>query len=167
MKSLSADGEFQDFMERVYASVLNMGNVEFEKNPDSDDDRSSIVSNMKQIKLVASLLQTQFKDLAHGLTHRSFEVMGKTTTVPLNVTECCDSRDAVSKALYQQVFSAILLKINQHLDQSKDAVRSCGVLDIFGFEKFDINYFEQVKYDGICLHFDFFFGELELRLRFF
>uniref|UniRef100_A0AAZ3RGN9 Myosin X, like 1 n=1 Tax=Oncorhynchus tshawytscha TaxID=74940 RepID=A0AAZ3RGN9_ONCTS len=53
-----------------------------------------------------------------------------------------DSRDSVSMALYSQCFSWIILRINQKI-RGKDNFKSIGILDIFGFENFQVNRFEQ------------------------
>ncbi|KAG7249920.1 hypothetical protein CRUP_007737, partial [Coryphaenoides rupestris] len=55
-----------------------------------------------------------------------------------------DSRDSVAMALYSQCFSWIIMRINQKI-KGKDNFKSIGILDIFGFENFEVrvNRFEQ------------------------
>uniref|UniRef100_A0AAY5KLH7 Myosin X, like 1 n=1 Tax=Esox lucius TaxID=8010 RepID=A0AAY5KLH7_ESOLU len=53
-----------------------------------------------------------------------------------------DSRDSVAMALYSQSFSWIITRINQKI-RGKDNFKSIGILDIFGFENFEVNRFEQ------------------------
>ena len=54
-------------------------------------------------------------------------------------------RDAVSKAVYDSLFRWIVAKANEHLGYNPmSTLPFIGVLDIFGFESFDINGFEQV-----------------------
>lgn len=48
-----------------------------------------------------------------------------------------DSRDSVAMALYSQCFSWIIMKINQKI-KGKDNFKSIGILDIFGFENFEV-----------------------------
>uniref|UniRef100_A0A8K9XR08 Unconventional myosin-X-like n=1 Tax=Oncorhynchus mykiss TaxID=8022 RepID=A0A8K9XR08_ONCMY len=52
------------------------------------------------------------------------------------------SRDSVAMALYAQSFSWIITRINQKV-RGKDNFKSIGILDIFGFENFEVNRFEQ------------------------
>lgn len=54
--------------------------------------------------------------------------------VPL---QAVDSRDSVAMALYSQCFSWIIMKIN-HKIKGKDNFKSIGILDIFGFENFEV-----------------------------
>ncbi|RXN00115.1 Unconventional myosin-X [Acipenser ruthenus] len=53
-----------------------------------------------------------------------------------------DSRDSMAMALYSQCFSWIIMKINAKI-KGKDSFKSVGILDIFGFENFQVNRFEQ------------------------
>uniref|UniRef100_A0AAZ3QLU0 Uncharacterized protein n=1 Tax=Oncorhynchus tshawytscha TaxID=74940 RepID=A0AAZ3QLU0_ONCTS len=52
------------------------------------------------------------------------------------------SRDSVAMALYAQSFSWLITRINQKV-RGKDNFKSIGILDIFGFENFEVNRFEQ------------------------
>lgn len=63
-----------------------------------------------------------------------------------NMTQACDIRDALAKALYGRLFSWIVNQINHHIQPAEGVVPSysIGLLDIFGFENFEINSFEQM-----------------------
>ncbi|XP_031680141.1 unconventional myosin-X [Oncorhynchus kisutch] len=67
---------------------------------------------------------------------------GEEICSPLTIEQAVDSRDSVSMALYSQCFSWIILRINQKI-RGKDNFKSIGILDIFGFENFQVNRFEQ------------------------
>uniref|UniRef100_A0A7N6AH58 Myosin X, like 1 n=1 Tax=Anabas testudineus TaxID=64144 RepID=A0A7N6AH58_ANATE len=56
--------------------------------------------------------------------------------------QAVDSRDSVAMALYSQCFSWIIMRINQKI-KGKENFKSIGILDIFGFENFEVNRFEQ------------------------
>lgn len=51
--------------------------------------------------------------------------------------QAVDSRDSVAMALYSQCFSWIIMRINQKI-KGKDNFKSIGILDIFGFENFEV-----------------------------
>lgn len=57
--------------------------------------------------------------------------------VSFSPLQAVDSRDSVSMALYSQCFSWIILKINQKV-KGKENFKSIGILDIFGFENFEV-----------------------------
>ncbi|XP_057707897.1 unconventional myosin-X-like isoform X1 [Corythoichthys intestinalis] len=67
---------------------------------------------------------------------------GEEICSPLTVEQAVDSRDSVAMALYSQCFSWIIMRINQKI-KGKDNFKSIGILDIFGFENFEVNRFEQ------------------------
>lgn len=54
-----------------------------------------------------------------------------------SLLQAVDSRDSVAMALYSQCFSWIILKINQKI-KGKENFKSIGILDIFGFENFEV-----------------------------
>ena len=55
--------------------------------------------------------------------------------------QAVDSRDSVAMALYSQCFSWIIMRINQKI-KGKDNFKSIGILDIFGFENFEVKDFD-------------------------
>uniref|UniRef100_A0AAY4BF39 Myosin X n=2 Tax=Denticeps clupeoides TaxID=299321 RepID=A0AAY4BF39_9TELE len=61
---------------------------------------------------------------------------------PSALLQAVDSRDSVAMALYSQCFSWIITRINQKI-KGKDNFKSVSILDIFGFENFEVNRFEQ------------------------
>uniref|UniRef100_A0A4W5LL90 Myosin motor domain-containing protein n=1 Tax=Hucho hucho TaxID=62062 RepID=A0A4W5LL90_9TELE len=62
---------------------------------------------------------------------------GEEICSPLTVEQAVGSRDSVAMALYAQSFSWIITRINQKV-RGKDNFKSIGILDIFGFENFEV-----------------------------
>uniref|UniRef100_A0AAQ5Y551 Myosin X, like 3 n=1 Tax=Amphiprion ocellaris TaxID=80972 RepID=A0AAQ5Y551_AMPOC len=110
---------------KLLSAVLQMGNIEF-MTADSD----------------ISLLGLDSFQLSEVLTQRSMILRGEEICSPLTVEQAVDSRDSVAMALYSQCFSWIIMRINQKI-KGKDNFKSIGILDIFGFENFEVNRFEQ------------------------
>ena len=69
---------------------------------------------------------------------------GSRTKIPRSVAEAADARDALAKELYSLLFDWLVARVNSSMDRSSQSHRTIGVLDIFGFEAFDVNSFEQV-----------------------
>ena len=82
-----------------------------------------------------------------ALTSKTLFAHGETVVSTLNTHQSKDVRDAFAKGIYGRLFVYIVKKINTaifHPDPRTHAERnSIGVLDIFGFENFDTNSFEQ------------------------
>ncbi|KAG7227496.1 hypothetical protein INR49_005311 [Caranx melampygus] len=91
---------------------------------------------------VSDLLGLDSFQLSEVLTQRSMILRGEEICSPLTVEQAVDSRDSVAMALYSQCFSWIIMRINQKI-KGKDNFKSIGILDIFGFENFEVNRFEQ------------------------
>ncbi len=64
--------------------------------------------------------------------------------VKLTARQSLNARDALAKATYEKLFSWIIYKCNLILSSKKQPDGFIGILDIFGFEIFDVNSFEQL-----------------------
>ena len=98
---------------------------------------------------VASLLEIQKDDLIKALTIRMMETKkggrrGTLYEVPLNEVQANAVKGALAKSIYSRLFDWIVQKINQSLKQRVTSSLSLGVLDIYGFEIFQTNSFEQL-----------------------
>ncbi|XP_055486219.1 unconventional myosin-VIIa-like, partial [Leucoraja erinacea] len=98
-------------------------------------------------------LQVDCLDLQNCLTSRTIITRGETVSTPLNMVQALDVRDAFVKGIYGRLFVWIVEKINAAIykppsREPKTVRRSIGLLDIFGFENFHANSFEQ-----LCINF--------------
>ncbi|XP_068602601.1 unconventional myosin-X [Brachionichthys hirsutus] len=121
---------------KLLSAVIQMGNVEFMTAGGAQVTSKGVVSN------VSELLGLDSFQLSEVLTQRSMILRGEEICSPLTVEQAVDSRDSVAMALYSQCFSWIIKRINQKI-KGKDNFKSIGILDIFGFENFEVNRFEQ------------------------
>uniref|UniRef100_A0A667Z7P2 Myosin VIIBb n=1 Tax=Myripristis murdjan TaxID=586833 RepID=A0A667Z7P2_9TELE len=137
---------------KLLAAILHLGNVCFQATTLNNMDCSD-VSKSEHFSLAASLLQVQSPSLAKSLTHRSFLTNRERVTKPLSSEQASDCRDAFVKAIYNKLFIWIVGKINSVIYKTmtngpKSSYRSISLLDIFGFENFNTNSFEQ-----LCINF--------------
>lgn len=129
---------------RVVAAILHLGNIEFV----TDGDTKLQIKDAKIAKNVANLLKVSEEELTKALCERVIaahrDIMRKEHTE----TEAFYGRDALAKAIYDRLFTWIVEKINSAIavdNNNRKVYRSSliGVLDIYGFEIFDNNSFEQ------------------------
>ncbi|XP_070775715.1 unconventional myosin-VIIb-like [Enoplosus armatus] len=137
---------------KLLAAILHLGNVCFEANIQNNLETSD-VSKSEHFSIAASLLEVQKSSLATSLTHRSFMTNRERVTKPLSSEQASDCRDAFVKAIYNKLFIWIVGKINSVIHKRvtkspKSSFLSIGLLDIFGFENFNTNSFEQ-----LCINF--------------
>ncbi|XP_040611333.1 myosin-IIIa isoform X2 [Mesocricetus auratus] len=132
----------------VLAAILNVGNIEFSSVATEYQMDKSYICNHAALENSASLLCIQADELQEALTSHCVVTRGETIIRPNTVEKATDVRDAMSKTLYGRLFSWIVNCINSLLKHdtspSGDEELSIGILDIFGFENFKKNSFEQL-----------------------
>uniref|UniRef100_A0A452V8X4 Myosin X n=1 Tax=Ursus maritimus TaxID=29073 RepID=A0A452V8X4_URSMA len=121
---------------RLLAGVLHLGNIEFITAGGAQ------VSFKTALGRSAELLGLDPAQLTDALTQRSMFLRGEEILTPLTVQQAEDSRDSLAMALYARCFEWVIKKINSRI-KGKDDFKSIGILDIFGFENFEVNHFEQ------------------------
>ncbi|KAM6314873.1 myosin-IIIa-like [Aegotheles albertisi] len=133
----------------ILAAILNVGNIEFSAVVSEHMIDKSNISNPVALENCASLLCIQADELQEALTSHCVVTRGETIIRPNTVEKATDVRDAMAKALYGRLFSWIVNRINTLLKPDKhlsgnDEGLNIGILDIFGFENFKKNSFEQL-----------------------
>uniref|UniRef100_A0A4W4H1U9 Myosin VIIBb n=1 Tax=Electrophorus electricus TaxID=8005 RepID=A0A4W4H1U9_ELEEL len=123
---------------KLLAAILHMGNIGFE------GEVRHVVLNDFHVH-VSAPCQVERSALDTSLTCRSFMTSRERVTKPLSSEQATDCRDALAKAIYSRLFVWIFGKINSaiHKSQTRTSL-SIGLLDIFGFENFIKNSFEQL-----------------------
>ncbi|KAG5183737.1 P-loop containing nucleoside triphosphate hydrolase protein [Tribonema minus] len=149
MQLMGFSAEDQESIFSLVASLLHLGQVEFESGPDDFAIFSSDEDCQSALQHVCRLACLPRAGLEHALTQRTLEIGAKTMqevhTIKLEERQAIDARDALAKAIYGQLFDHIVTAINTNINcPRKDVRASVGVLDIFGFECFKKNSFEQL-----------------------
>ncbi|KAL2297316.1 hypothetical protein Nmel_016615 [Mimus melanotis] len=143
------DSEVEDLLS-IVASVLHLGNVQFA----ADEQGNAQVTTENQIKYLARLLAVDGSVLRDALIHKKIIAKGEELVSPLNLEQAAYARDALAKAVYGRTFSWLVNKVNKSLaykasepsEEKFPGWRSTtvlGLLDIYGFEVFQHNSFEQ------------------------
>ncbi len=135
----------QDEIFRMLAAVLWIGNVQFTE----DSSGNAAVSDSTVVDFIAYLMEVEPAHVSKALTLRVVETSrggrrGSVYDVPLNRTQAVAVRDALSKAIYNNLFDWIVERVNASLKARGAPAHSIGILDIYGFEIFERNSFEQL-----------------------
>ncbi|KAL8774614.1 MAG: hypothetical protein Q9194_004007, partial [Teloschistes cf. exilis] len=145
MKIIGLSQAEQDDIFRMLASILWLGNVSFRE----DDSGNAAITDQSVVDFVAYLLEVDAAHVNKALTLRIVETArggrrGSIYEVPLNPAQAMAVRDALAKAIYFNLFDWIVERINASLKARGTVKNSVGILDIYGFEIFDKNSFEQL-----------------------
>ncbi|XP_052393989.1 unconventional myosin-VIIa [Carassius gibelio] len=137
---------------KLLAAILHIGNLRFEARTLKNLDTCLVVRSPDLAK-AATLLEVDPQDVMTCLTTRTLITRGESVSTPLSMEQGLDVRDAFVKGIYGRLFVWIVDKINAATyrapsRENKTVRRSIGLLDIFGFENFTINSFEQ-----LCINF--------------
>ncbi len=125
---------------RTVAALLHLGNVTFQGDEEAEVDPATAESAER----AAALLGVSEPDLAKVLTHKRLEVGGKTMFKCLTPADATTARDALCKQVYGRLFEWLVARVNDSIRHDDDTSSFIGVLDIFGFESFLVNSFEQL-----------------------
>jgi len=143
-----ADNTIDDIY-RTLASVLHLGNVEFDTLNESGHD-AAVVKTKDALKHTSELLGVDVAVLERALIKRVISAGGEKIETDLTLTQANDARDALAKAMFEALFEYLVSKINESFARDgalqrddKDLV-SLNILDIYGFESFQHNTFEQL-----------------------
>ncbi|XP_030198600.1 unconventional myosin-Ib isoform X2 [Gadus morhua] len=137
------EDEVQSVLELV-AAVLKLGNIEFKPESRSNGYDESRVKDKNDLKEMCELLGIEQSVLERAFSYRTVEAKLEKVSTTLNVSQAYYARDALAKNLYSRLFSWLVTRINESIKaQSKTRHKVMGVLDIYGFEIFEDNSFEQ------------------------
>uniref|UniRef100_A0A4W6FGT8 Myosin VA n=1 Tax=Lates calcarifer TaxID=8187 RepID=A0A4W6FGT8_LATCA len=137
---LGINESYQMGLFQVLAAILHLGNVEIK---DRDSDSSLIPPNNRHLTAFCDLVGVTYQDMAQWLCHRKLKTATETYIKPLPRLQATNARDALSKHIYAKLFNWIVEHVNKALITNVKQHSFIGVLDIYGFETFEINSFEQ------------------------
>lgn len=131
----------------VLSAILYLGNVTYKKRATGREEGLE-VGPPEVLDTLSQLLKVKREILVEVLTKRKTVTVNDKLILPYSLSEAITARDSMAKSLYSALFDWIVLRINHALLNKKDVEEavsclSIGVLDIFGFEDFERNSFEQ------------------------
>ncbi|KAH9653110.1 Myosin-15 [Citrus sinensis] len=140
--------EDQEAIFRTLAAILHLGNIEFSPGKEHD---SSVIKDQKSsfhLQMAADLFMCDVNLLLATLCTRTIQTREGSIIKALDCNAAVASRDALAKTVYSRLFDWLVEKINRSVGQDMNSQMQIGVLDIYGFESFKHNSFEQ-----FCINF--------------
>ncbi|XP_050822829.1 unconventional myosin-Va isoform X8 [Gopherus flavomarginatus] len=125
---------------RILAGILHLGNVGFTSR---DADSCTIPQKHEPLTIFCDLMGVEYQEMSHWLCHRKLATASETYIKPISKLQAINARDALAKHIYAKLFNWIVDHVNKALHSTIKQHSFIGVLDIYGFETFEINSFEQ------------------------
>jgi len=133
---------------RAITATIQCGNLTF--GPQAADADKSECTSAKELADLAEIVGVEEGEIALAFTERTMKTRNETYKVPVKSDVAKASCDAFGKEVYGKLFLWLVEGINEATKaennwRSPDAEFGIiGLLDIFGFESFVINRFEQL-----------------------
>jgi myosin-5 len=145
MQRLGWSKETIDQVFCIIAGLLHLGQISF-NSVEKEGMETAVIGDEKILEYSSRLLGVDTNRLRLALTERIIVARDQEITTQLTPERAADARDALAKTVYGSLFLWIVDQVNQSIgwENDSDIKSSCGVLDIFGFECFAINSFEQL-----------------------
>lgn len=150
-RAMTIVGISQDEQEAIFrtlAAILHLGNVEFSPGIEHDSSKVKDEKSSFHLQMAADLLMCDVNLLLSSLCTRSIQTREDTIIKALDCNAAVASRDALAKTVYSRLFDWLVEKINRSVGQDPGSRLQIGLLDIYGFECFKDNSFEQ-----FCINF--------------
>jgi len=152
LETFGISGAGQRSLFRALCIILQLGNLQFA--PSEDDEDRAVCSSPKELKSLSQLMGVDAPTIEEAITSRKLN-MGldksrnndeETIKVHLTTQSCRESCNALAKEIYAQVFAMIARTMNEKSARPANPqnFKSINLLDLFGFEVFDVNRFEQL-----------------------
>ena len=139
-----------NYMIKLIVCLLFIGNIDFQ--PDQTGDKCTIHPDSISIqKFVCETMNIDPKIFDEAFIYNVRIIKGETIKSPMNKGQCKAFRDTFTKEIYNRLFSFLVKRMNLTLFdenirrkvEDDDDIQHIGLLDIFGFECFKENSFEQ------------------------
>jgi myosin heavy subunit len=157
LKIFQFEGESLLSLMRALGIVLQLGNLVFNHDPSAFEEHNTVITSRDDLNLLSSMIGIGSLQLEATMTSRQLKTPGseeiKVKLSPQAAKEACD---ALSKEIYSKIFGLMVRKINEYTTCPRRQIPFgyISLLDIFGFECFDVNQFEQlcINYANEQLH---------------
>ncbi|XP_047426087.1 unconventional myosin-Vb isoform X1 [Mugil cephalus] len=126
---------------KIVASILHLGNIQI--CSERDGDSCHVSRDDVHLGHFCRLLGVELQQMEHWLVHRKLATASETYVKNMSLRQASNARDALAKHIYARMFDWIVEHINKALHTSSKQHSFIGVLDIYGFETFEVNSFEQ------------------------
>eukprot|EP00042_Codosiga_hollandica_P039796 m.336479 g.336479 ORF g.336479 m.336479 type:complete len:957 (+) comp55698_c0_seq1:23-2893(+) len=143
ISSVGFTDEEKEQLNCLLSGILHCGDITF-----GGDESAKMDNPSNKLAKMCQQLGLDKEQMEAAMTTTTSVTRGENIVRNYKPFEAGDVRDAIAKALYGRTFTWIVAKINVLLGPKTKQLgprdKKIGILDIFGFESFQINSFEQL-----------------------
>lgn len=145
MESIGINSNKRTEIFTALSGILQLGNISFQSEKADYEVGDVAKESEKAFEAAARLLGLQPEELLNAITKQNMHVGGAVIVKQQSHAQAEEKRDSLSRCIYSMLFSYLVDRINTSISAKDDASWAfIGVLDIYGFENFHVNGFEQL-----------------------
>eukprot|EP00536_Pseudo-nitzschia_multiseries_P000942 jgi/Psemu1/234140/estExt_Genewise1.C_120009 len=153
LESFKISDDSLTILMRALGIVLQLGNLVFEHDVSSEYEQSTIISSRDQLERLSEMMGFESDNLLETMTSRTFKAPNaEIIRMQLSPEAAKEGCDALAKEIYATIFNVVVKQVNDYtsseegfiIDQELVRIGQIAMLDIFGFEHFEVNRFEQL-----------------------
>lgn len=161
MGEVGFEREDVDNIFSILSAILHMSNL----NISASSDETNLDIDSEAMKVVQELLKIDKEQMNKAICYKTIQVVDEICVTALTESKARKRLEALMKSIYNCIFNFLVEKINSIVSsktpqkgQVYKKVASIGVIDIYGFEIFPHNSYEQlcINYcnEALQQHFD-------------
>ncbi|CAJ1978614.1 unnamed protein product [Sphenostylis stenocarpa] len=132
--------EERELIFKLLAAILWLGNISFQVGR---GDHIEVVDD-EAVTSAAQLMGCSTQELVTALCSNKIQADEDTITKNLTLRQAIERRDAIATFVYANLFDWLLDQVNNSLEMGKKCTgKSISILDLYGFQTFQKNGFEQ------------------------
>ncbi|KAM3127892.1 hypothetical protein pb186bvf_020010 [Paramecium bursaria] len=137
----------------ILAAVIHLGDLQFDDST-LTNNTPCLITNQEKVQYISTLLKMTVEEVTQALVYKSIEIQKQIINSPIPKLACMQNRDSWAKELYERLFNWLVIQLNQTILPAQKYSTTIGLLDIYGFEVFEKNGFEQlmINYTNEKLH---------------
>ncbi|TMW66725.1 hypothetical protein Poli38472_014037 [Pythium oligandrum] len=147
MNAVGISPEEQTEIFQQLAAILWIGNIRFRETTDEAHNKIAVVEDdsREALEIAAKLLGIPVESLETMITFRMHHIYGEDQKVSFDKRQAKKVCDSIARSMYENIFNWIVARINKNVAcNQREVACSIGILDIYGFEIFEVNAFEQL-----------------------
>ncbi|KAF7458108.1 myosin H [Cryptosporidium felis] len=143
LERILPDSNAIDSLISLFSAILLMGNFELGEHESRGVEDAACIQTQDILSDVSELWGIDSKEFEELLLTSSIEIRGTVVVSALNKVKAYEQIESCGKEVYLRCFEYLIELVNKAIEFDEEKKQWIGILDIYGFEVFKVNGFEQ------------------------